>query len=312
MAFSHQQSPTTVSKHHKDANPKFREQAQTKAKVAQLRSATLGELEQLAAEYAKNGDLAFQVNEIPDNDEIPQEELQEMDADLQWGDEDELTPESNETEEPETAIAPDATPLTENDTTPFREGRMFTIQVIPQTDGTACCHFTGFGFAVTPTSSRGETFLYELSRKQYTLDKLAEWLQENRQEYLRSGNVKDLTCKAFDEIERGFKPFLQKSFFEELKTTKGIDMAEDTFNKYLQGGIKLAWPDGQCDLGRTLFGEEAKLACSVAYFEQYCTKNEADPFAPAPSTCNMLREKFKVTYDQIRPYLADRQVSITP
>ena len=299
-AFQKRQAPTQESR--KASNPKFGQSMQSQ--VDFVRSTSLDEVEQQLMELEINGDISFQCNDVPDNDEIPAEDLQEMDAEMSFDDEDELTDDyAEETVEPEIELTPDGT-CPQNDDLPFREERVLTIQVSRKADGTAACHFLGPGFSAIPKTPLGESVLQAWNQRLEALEKLAAWLEKNRQEFLLSGDIKDLGCHALEEAARGFLPYVQQ------KLSETLEIREDAFNKYLRGGVKLAWPDGKCDLCKILFCKEAKEIWIVGAFLQYCQKDGVDPNNPTQNTCNWIKVKLNTKYEQIKTMSAFKEMQV--
>ena len=292
-----QRRRTSTQKKLQDAYKKFVRSQEIQ--IDFVRSASLDEFEQQLMKLEINGDISLQCNDVPDNDEIPAEDLQEMDAKMSFDDEDELTDDyAEETVEPEIELTPDGT-CPQNDDSPFREEHVLTIQVSRK----AACHFLGPGFSAIPKTPLGESVLQAWNQRLETLEKLAAWLQENRQEFLKSGDIWDLGCNALQEAENGLRPYERKCLANELGINK------DTFNKYLRGGLTLAWPDGQCDLAKVFFGREAKWAWVVSAFLQYCREYDVNPLEPSQNAPNWLSERFKMKYADIQEQIRDRLTS---
>lgn len=105
-------------------------------------------------------------------------------------------------------------------------------------------------------TSSGEGQLYELTSRFRAFAGLADWLNANRNGFLRSRALWDLGPLTLNELSHGGAAVLQKDFLHMLRLNPKV--SEETFSRILNQ-CSLVWPNGSVPV-RQLFSNEAKLA----------------------------------------------------
>ena len=147
----------------------------------------------------------------------------------------------------------------------------FFLVVTIDAKGKAHCSAPSFDayLSATPLTQLGENCLYELSSRGETLTKLAKWLEENRQKFLKSREIADLGEKAREECMHKKLPIYQGrcQWGKSLADVLGVDDA--TCGRHIRN-VKLKW-DGVIASLEILFCQETHEAWAVSVY-----KNKTD------------------------------------
>ena len=209
-------------------------------------------LDQLWRSLEKNQDITYsygEEEELDSLDEMDDEEMMDSGDFSPMADEDALDDYDEEESDDDSSNA-------------------FCLNVTIDAEGKAHCSAPDFDtyLSATPRTTLGENCLYELSSRGETLRKLAKWLEDNRQNFLKSRKIADLGENARKECENGKVPICQEKCEGESYKAKSLaDVLEvpgSTFGKHIKN-VMLKW-DGIMASLEILFCKEAHEAWAVS------------------------------------------------
>lgn len=219
-----------------------------------VRSVSPSRLNQLWRSLEKNQDISYSYDEDEEldfldakNDEENLDDEEIMDSEVSMADEEDLEDFDDDAHED---YNPD----------------VFFLNVAMDENGNAHCTAPTLDtyLSATPRSPLGDNCLFELSNRGETLKKLAKWLEENRQAFLKFRNTADLGENAWEECAHGKIPVNQeKCQGKSLADILGVPGS--TFGKHIRN-VMLKWEGIMVSL-EILFCKEAHEAWAVSAYK---------------------------------------------
>ena len=207
-----------------------------------VRAISLQELNQLWRFMEKNQDISYSYAEEEELDSLEAMDEEEI-SEISMADEDAL--DEFDGEELDDDDNPNA----------------FFLDVTIDEKGKAHCSAPDLStyLSATPKTPLGQNCLYELSKRGETLRKLAKWLEDNRQNFLKSRKIADLGENAWEECRNEKLPIYQE------KLAKVLDVSGSTFGKNIKN-VMLKW-EGVMVSMEILFSKEARMAWAKSVYK---------------------------------------------
>lgn len=130
----------------------------------------------------------------------------------------------------------------------------------------------------------GMKAVFEIESRFNILDAIGEWLQNDREEFLKSSSWLDLGPKNFEELEDKRVTVLQERLLSFLVDRYGIpNIDKSVFSRYLES-CRIVWSDGDMAL-KEIFSDEAKKGWVAKSVKIFMKKNNLKEI---PETQNKL------------------------
>ena len=209
----------------------------------------------------KNAKISDDVMEYADDALLASLDLdaEEMDCELDYADEDEYSSDS-----PDAAFQTDVTDdgvWRDDKTSAIDSSSKTEICIYRNADGQYECSVKKdprFAFNTLPQGI-ASGILYELSSRYETLEKIGAWLAQNRQTFLKTGDLWDFVEDATAEAGKNMPSVLQQNFIQIAALSPTPTKFKPTFSRIIKN-VVLSWEDEGCMPLGMLFSHRAQNA----------------------------------------------------
>ena len=248
-------------------------------KIACLREGTPLQATNFLCDMERKGEISNGILDTSDDNSLPLGMEEDIDSDLDFADEDVFPLEKPEIgRQPFISIYGD---WAERDSSAFEQTQMLEICVYVKINGDVSCSIKKdprIGFDCYLHDASGK--IKELSYRYEVLERLGNWLVENRLSFLHSFDLWDFAEQALEEAKRTKLSVVQKDFI----AIANLGCKPDSFSRFIKNTVlsrqvefrrddgTMGCRDEGCMEISMLFSKEAKWAWAARAFLDYCRK----------------------------------------